>query len=74
LVQPLVYFHKANKSEIDGFYKKAENENRESARLLFEQKKANKISIEQYNRKADGIDSSRKKLARDKAMSYGSDM
>lgn len=74
LVQPLVYFHKANKSEIDGFYKKAENENRESARLLFEQKKANKISIEQYNQKADGIDSSRKKLARDKAMSYGSDM
>jgi len=74
LVQPLVYFHKANKSEIDGYYKKAENENRESARLLFEQKKANKISIEQYNQKADGIDSSRKKLARDKAMSYGSDM
>lgn len=74
LVQPLVYFHKANKSEIDGFYKKAENENRESARFLFEQKKANKIAIEQYNRKADGIDSSRKKLTRDKAMSYGSDM
>lgn len=74
LVQPLVYFHKANKSEIDGFYKKAENENRESARLLFEQKKANEIAIEQYNRKADGIDSSRRKLTRDKAMSYGSDM
>ncbi|EGQ9846007.1 NERD domain-containing protein [Vibrio cholerae] len=74
LVQPLVYFHKANKSEIDEFYKNAENENRESARLLFEQKKANKIAIEQYNRKADGIGSSRKKLSRDKAMSYGSDM
>ncbi|WP_201774791.1 nuclease-related domain-containing DEAD/DEAH box helicase [Photobacterium angustum] len=74
LVKPFVYFHKANKSQINELYKNAENENRESSKLLFEQKKNNKITVDQYNRKADGIDSSRKKLSRDMAMSYGSDM
>ncbi|WP_163392970.1 nuclease-related domain-containing DEAD/DEAH box helicase [Enterovibrio norvegicus] len=74
LVQPLVYFHKASKSQINELYKNAENKNRESARLLFEQRRGNKIEIEKYNRIADSIDSSKRKLSRDKAMSYGSDM
>ncbi|WP_318517122.1 nuclease-related domain-containing protein [Photobacterium leiognathi] len=45
LVQPLVYFHKANKFQINELYKNAENENRESARLLFEQKKSIKSNL-----------------------------
>ncbi len=73
LVQPFVYFHKANKSQISQFYEKSENENREGSKLLFEQKKNNQINDEEYNRKAKRIDSRKKALSKDQSICYGSD-
>ena len=73
LVHPFVYLHKADKAELAAFYRSAENAVGDSSRTLLDLRRDNKISIDQYNRKADGIESSKKKLSRDKSMTYCSD-
>lgn len=73
LVHPFVYLHKADKAELTHFYRSAENTVGDSSRILLDLRRDNKIAIDQYNRKADGIESSKKKLSRDKSMAYCSD-
>ncbi|QYK05830.1 nuclease-related domain-containing DEAD/DEAH box helicase [Shewanella zhangzhouensis] len=73
LVQPFVYLHKADKVKINSFYKHAEDQQRSASNMLFTQRKSGEISLEIYNRRADGVSSSKKKLSRDKSMAYGID-
>ncbi|GGM98014.1 NERD domain-containing protein [Shewanella xiamenensis] len=70
LVQPFVYLHKADKNKVDSLYRPAENILRKKTNELFNAKRTCSISVDTYNRCAEGLSRIKKCMTRDKAMIF----
>lgn len=73
LVEPLVYMHKADRTEIDMLYRLPENLVKEKINELTKNYKLGNINYEFYNRRAEGLSRTRKNLSRDKSIAYTKD-
>ncbi|MDY4388626.1 nuclease-related domain-containing DEAD/DEAH box helicase [Pectobacterium aroidearum] len=73
IVHPFVYLHKSEKSDIDTLYSCPQSELMMRSKYLDEQYRCNEISNDQYNQQADKNSKLKRKLSRDKSMTYGVD-
>lgn len=70
LVQPIVYLHKADKNKVDALYQPAENDLRLKTSELLNAKRKCSIDVDTYNRRAEGLSRTKKRIVRDKAMIF----
>ena len=73
LVEPLVYMHKADRTEIDMLYRHPENLVKEKINELTKNYKLGNINYEFYNRRAEGFSRIKKNVSRDKSIIYTKD-
>ncbi|KFA99534.1 nuclease-related domain-containing DEAD/DEAH box helicase [Vibrio sp. ER1A] len=73
LVQPFVYLHKATKFEVNCLYQPAENELRQKKSDLLVARRNQKIKVDDFNRQAEGLSRTKKRIARDRSMAFAGD-
>jgi len=73
LVVPLVYMHKATKLQVNQFYSPADDELSKQSLELRKQHSNQKLNHDSYNKRSDGIASTKQRQSRDKSMIYAND-
>ena len=73
LVLPLVYMHKATKSQVNNLYSQADCELSKQSQDLFKQHRSKAINHDTYNKRSDGISMAQTRISRDKGMIYAND-